>query len=245
MRFQEFKLREDSKPLAPPDANNMPSVGTGPGGQAVVAVASAVVARDFIKSILKRAIPQLIKDLVGPNGQYLLVWDFITYAFFPDNRDQVIKKWKDQDWPGLVLEWLTLRGVGGMLGKTVSKVNWVTILAAMVVDIARNIYNDAFEHGTPKQLEGLIEGDDPWLKGRLEDAALKNKAVVGARIKFLSKTIYEIAKEEISNSIADMRSTVANRITGKQGAANARNAISTIDTPGNPSPVLHPELYPK
>jgi hypothetical protein len=244
MRFNEFKIRE-AVPPPPEKMSDLPSVGTGTAGHAVVAVASTVVAHDFIKSILKRSIPKLMKDLVGPSGQYLLVWDFITFAFFPANRDAVIKKWKDQDWPGLVLEWLTLRGVGSMLGGTIAKINWVTILAAMVIDISRNIYNDAFEHGTPKELEGLITGDDPWLKGRLEDATLKNNAVVGARISFMSKKIYEIIKEEVGNSIDDMRSAVANRITGKQGAANARNAVRTIDTPGNPSPTLHPERYPK
>jgi hypothetical protein len=35
------------------------------------------------------------------------------------------------------------------------------------------------------------------------------------------------------------------RLTKAQGAANARNAIRNFDTPGNPSPTLHPELYPQ
>jgi hypothetical protein len=35
------------------------------------------------------------------------------------------------------------------------------------------------------------------------------------------------------------------RLTKAQGAANARNAIRNFDTPGNPSPALHPELYPQ
>jgi hypothetical protein len=34
-------------------------------------------------------------------------------------------------------------------------------------------------------------------------------------------------------------------ITGKQGQQNQRNAVRNFDTPGNPSPALHPELYPK
>ena len=35
------------------------------------------------------------------------------------------------------------------------------------------------------------------------------------------------------------------KITGKQGADNARKAIRDFDTPNNPSPNLHPERYPK
>jgi hypothetical protein len=59
-------------------------------------------------------------------------------------------------------------------------------------------------------------------------------------------------KELIGEIIDDIRSSIlsvlpkdSDKITGKQGAVNARNAIRDIDTSGNPSPYLHPERYPK
>jgi hypothetical protein len=59
-------------------------------------------------------------------------------------------------------------------------------------------------------------------------------------------------KELIGEIIDDIKSSIlsalpkdSDKITGKQGAANARDALRNMDTPNNPSPALHPERYPK
>jgi hypothetical protein len=51
--------------------------------------------------------------------------------------------------------------------------------------------------------------------------------------------------DDIAKSIMSVLPKDSDKITGRQGAANARNAIRDIDTSGNPSPYLHPERYPK
>jgi hypothetical protein len=52
---------------------------------------------------------------------------------------------------------------------------------------------------------------------------------------------------EIKDGIMSMLQSdeMVNKLSGKQGAANARNAVRNMDTAGNPSPALHPERYPK
>jgi hypothetical protein len=50
---------------------------------------------------------------------------------------------------------------------------------------------------------------------------------------------------DMANDIVAMLPKDTAKISGAQGAANARNAIRDIDTSGNPSPYLHPERYPK
>jgi hypothetical protein len=45
--------------------------------------------------------------------------------------------------------------------------------------------------------------------------------------------------------VKELRPIKQTKLTGKQGAANARSALRNMDTPGNPSPYLHPELYPQ
>jgi hypothetical protein len=55
----------------------------------------------------------------------------------------------------------------------------------------------------------------------------------------------EMTLEDLKQSIDDALPDSKNRITGKQGADNARKAVRDFDTPNNPSPYLHPERYPK
>ena len=50
---------------------------------------------------------------------------------------------------------------------------------------------------------------------------------------------------QMAEDIVSMLPKDTARITGAQGAANARNALKNSNTAGNPSPALHPERYPK
>ena len=49
----------------------------------------------------------------------------------------------------------------------------------------------------------------------------------------------------IADDIMSMLPKGSDRITGQQGAANARDALRNYSTAGNPSPYLHPDRYPK
>jgi hypothetical protein len=50
---------------------------------------------------------------------------------------------------------------------------------------------------------------------------------------------------QMAEDIVSMLPKDTAKISGAQGAANARNALKNSNTAGNPSPALHPERYPK
>ena len=51
--------------------------------------------------------------------------------------------------------------------------------------------------------------------------------------------------DDIKSSILSALPQGSDRITGRQGAANARDALKNMNTAGNPSPTLQPDRYPK
>jgi len=94
-----------------------------------------------------------------------------------------------------------------------------------------------------------------WASGVALTALLPGLGTVaGAVVGFIAGGAYgyfalEIAGDSVASLtefiVKELRPIKQPKLTGKQGAANARSALRNMDTPGNPSPYLHPELYPQ
>jgi hypothetical protein len=99
-----------------------------------------------------------------------------------------------------------------------------TAIPATSYQAAREIYSDYYT-------------DEGGRKVIVETDAVQDPEGTKQRIAFLYNKIYTELKAKFTEG--------STRLTGAQGAANARNALRNMDTPGNPSPALHPELYPQ
>lgn len=99
-----------------------------------------------------------------------------------------------------------------------------TAIPATSYQAAREMYSDYYT-------------DEGGRKVIVETDAVQDPEGTKQRIAFLYNKIYTELKAKFTEG--------SQRLTGAQGAANARNAVRTMDTPGNPSPALHPELYPQ
>lgn len=99
-----------------------------------------------------------------------------------------------------------------------------TAIPATAYQAAREIYSDYYTEEGGRKV--TVEAD-----------AVQDPEGTKQRIDFLYNKIYTELKDKFTEG--------STRLTGAQGAANARNALRNMDTPGNPSPALHPELYPQ
>jgi len=99
-----------------------------------------------------------------------------------------------------------------------------TAIPATAYQAARDLYGEYYEYdsGKPAILEYDMANDPEGTQQRVSELAQK-----------------------IEQDLKDGLTRNQGRLTGKQAAANQRSAIRNIDTPGNPSPALHPELYPQ
>lgn len=99
-----------------------------------------------------------------------------------------------------------------------------TAIPATAYQAAREVYSDYYTEEGGRKV--TVEAD-----------AVQDPEGTKQRVDFLYNKIYTELKAKFD--------TGSIRLTGAQGAANARNALRNMDTPGNPSPALHPELYPQ
>jgi hypothetical protein len=100
-----------------------------------------------------------------------------------------------------------------------------TAIPATAYQAARDLYGEYYvyeETGKPAVFEYDMAADPEGTKKRVAD---------------LAAVIEQQLKEGLTQN--------QGRLTKSQGAANQRKAIRNFDTPGNPSPYLHPELYPQ
>lgn len=99
-----------------------------------------------------------------------------------------------------------------------------TAIPATAYQASRDLYGEYYEYdsGKPAILEYDMANDPEGTQQRVSELAQK-----------------------IEQDLKDGLTRNQGRLTGKQAAANQRSAIRNIDTPGNPSPALHPELYPQ
>ena len=99
-----------------------------------------------------------------------------------------------------------------------------TAIPATAYQAARDLYGEYYEYdsGKPAVFEYDMAADPEGTQQRVRELA-------------------QHIEQELKAGLTQNQS----RLTKAQGAANARNALRNFDTPGNPSPALHPELYPQ
>jgi hypothetical protein len=100
-----------------------------------------------------------------------------------------------------------------------------TAIPATAYQAARDLYGEYYvyaDSGKPAVFEYDMANDPEGTQQRVSELA-----------------------EKIEQELKEGLSQNQSRLTGKQAAANRRSAIRNMDTPGNPSPALHPELYPQ
>ena len=99
-----------------------------------------------------------------------------------------------------------------------------TAIPATAYQAVRDLYGEYYEYdsGDPAIIEYDMANDPDGTQKRISELAAK---------------IEQQLKEGLTQN--------QGRLTKSQGAANQRKAIRNFDTPGNPSPYLHPELYPQ
>ena len=122
------------------------------------------------------------------------------------------------DWIGAALSLgagLTSNAVG--VGAVAS---WSMIVYAAAREIYGDVYSDQVGH--PVTVEQDYAADPQGTR---------------ARIKELADQIYADLKAGFQTNYP--------RLTGKQAQQNMRQAQTGMDTPANPNPRLHPELYPR
>ena len=129
---------------------------------------------NIVLPAFERAARKTTKFIIG--GPWQLVFDIIMFTFFPSTRESIERHWREKDWVGLAIDFFTLRG------------NLVTIASAIIIELVRNTYDELFLEGTPAEL-GQIPGDDPQVRGHLEQATRTNPAVVGARLQYVGRLV--------------------------------------------------------
>ena len=100
-----------------------------------------------------------------------------------------------------------------------------TAIPATAYQAARDLYGEYYmyeETGKPAVFEYDMANDPTGTEQRIKELAAK---------------IGEQMKAGLTQN--------QGKLTQAQAAANQRSAIRNMDTPGNPSPYLHPELYPQ
>jgi hypothetical protein len=100
-----------------------------------------------------------------------------------------------------------------------------TAIPATAYQAARDLYGEYYvyaDSGKPAVFEYDMANDPEGTQQRVSELAEK-------------------IEQELKEGLTQNQS----RLTGKQAAANRRSAIRNMDTPGNPSPALHPELFPQ
>jgi hypothetical protein len=183
-----------------------------------------------VRQLVMQQLPKYAKKSIPIAG-----WAFMLY-------DLYVRVVEEKDYKGAMMSLgvdslaaVAAVFTGGMAGFAVQMVG---ISALLTRDLYGKIYcldpktrqpmlcTPGNEHNTALQLE-----DDkfPGYEQRREEFQALIKDIL----------------DDIANSILSVLPKDTAKISGAQGAANARNALKNSNTAGNPSPALHPERYPK
>jgi len=123
--------------------------------------------------------------------------------------------------------WNQYKAVGGLAKLAVDKATpWIGAVNA--VDDALNRYNNGDTGGA---VISILAG-----AGYLIPRKTIHGFLIGASIDFIVRYAYEHPEQFVRPE---------GRLTGKQATQNMRQAQTGMDTPANPNPRLHPELYPR
>jgi hypothetical protein len=186
--------------------------------------------REAVRRLVMAQLPRYAKKAIPIAG-----WAYMLY-------DLYVRVVEEQDYKGAMMSLGvdSLAAVasvftGGMAGFAVQ-------MAGVTALLTRDLYGKVYCLD-PKTRQPMLctPGNEHNIPLQLEDDNLPGYQQRQADFKELIGEIID----DIKSSILSALPKDSDKITGKQGAANARDALRNMDTPNNPSPALHPERYPK
>jgi hypothetical protein len=184
----------------------------------------------YVRQLVMAQLPRYAKKSIPIAG-----WAFMLY-------DLYVRVVEEKDYKGAMMSLgvdslaaVAAVFTGGMAGFAVQ-------MAGITGLLARDLYGKQFCLD-PKTRQPMlcVPGDKHNIPLQWEDDNLPGYQ---QRREEWLKLIGEILNEIKSSTLSVLPKDTA-KISGAQGAANARNALRNMNTAGNPSPALQPDRYPK
>jgi hypothetical protein len=190
----------------------------------------AALNREQVKASVLAQLPRYAKKSIPIFG-----WAYMLY-------DLYVRVVEEKDYKGAMMSLgvdslaavaaVFTGGVGGFLVQ----------IAGVAALVARDTYGQHFcldpKTGQPMK---CITGNKNNIPLQWEDDNLPGyKERHAEYLEMVTSILNQMAEDIVSMLPKDTA-----KISGAQGAANARNALKNSNTAGNPSPALHPERYPK
>ena len=195
--------------------------------------------REAVRRLVMQQLPRYAKKSIPIAG-----WAYMFYDLYV--------RLKEEDYKGAMMslgvDGATIAAQGGatiLAGPVVGTIAGITTqLSGIVALVTRDLYGKVYCLD-PKTRQPMLctPGNEHNTALQWEDDNLPGYQQRRQEFQDLIESIIN----EIKDSIMSMLQSdeMVNKLSGKQGAANARNALRNMDTAGNPSPALHPERYPK
>ena len=185
--------------------------------------------RQAVRQLVMAQLPRYAKKAIPIAG-----WAYMLY-------DLYVRVVEEQDYKGAMMS----LGVDSLAAVaaffTGGYGGFAVQMAGVTALLTRDLYGKVYCLD-PKTRQPMLctPGNEHNIPLQLEDDNLPGYQQRQADFKELIGEILD----DIKSSILSVLPKDSDRITGKQGAANARDALRNMDTPNNPSPALHPERYP-
>jgi len=186
--------------------------------------------REAVRQLVMAQLPKYAKKSIPIAG-----WAFMLY-------DLYVRVVEEKDYKGAMMSLGvdTVAAVaavftGGMGGFALQ-------MAGVTALLTRDLYGKVYCLD-PKTRQPMlcVPGKEHNIALQLEDDKFEGYE---QRREDFQKLITDVL-DDIKSSILSALPQSSDRISGKQGAANARDALKNMNTAGNPSPTLQPDRYPK
>ena len=184
----------------------------------------------YVRQLVMAQLPKYAKKSIPIAG-----WAFMLY-------DLYVRVVEEKDYKGAMMSLGvdTVAAVaavftGGMGGFAVQ-------MAGVTALLTRDLYGKVYCLD-PKTRQPMlcVPGKEHNIALQLEDDKFEGYE---QRREDFQKLITDVL-DDIKSSILSALPQGSDRISGRQGAANARDALKNMNTAGNPSPTLQPDRYPK
>ena len=185
--------------------------------------------RESVKALVMKQLPRYAKKSIPVLG-----WAYMLY-------DLYVRVVEEKDYKGAMFS-LGVDTVTAIVSVFTGVGGFAVQMAGIAGLVARDTYGQHFclDPKTGQPID-CIPGNKNNIPLQWEDDNLPGYKERHAEwLEMVTSVLNDMA-----NDIVSMLPKDTAKISGAQGAANARNAIRDIDTSGNPSPYLHPERYPK
>ena len=189
----------------------------------------AALNRERVKASVLAQLPRYAKKSIPIFG-----WAYMLY-------DLYVRVVEEKDYKGAMFS-LGVDTVTAFVSVFTGVGGFAVQMAGIAGLVARDTYGQHFcldpKTGQPMK---CITGNKNNIPLQWEDDNLPGyKERRAAYLEMVTSILNQMAEDIVSMLPKDTA-----KISGAQGAANARNALKNSNTAGNPSPALHPERYPK